>query len=185
MEVIEEFHTNITQPRTQVHFWTWFWFSATVIASLTTVGTYYWQGYQNQVKQEVFVQDTNRKLIHKEQQMLKTICKPLILSIKTNLIAQKQGSSDSLLSNFSKLNHFSNIHVVDNKGKILLTNQPSRKNTSALLMYAPPLFVQDSIVILLKTDKIWTVSSPIFNAQKRLGTLFFDYQPYAISIDNQ
>lgn len=182
MQATQDFHQKVISNSPQGdsphgYSWAWFWFSTTIIALVSTISIYYWKDYQNQVAQEVLVFDTNKDINQKEQQILKTLCKPLLWSIQTNMMKKDLKRINGFVHNIVQMNHFSNINIVDTEGKILVASNKNYENTSALALYASPLFVQDSIVVLQKTNKVWVVAAPIKNIERRIGTLFFDYSP--------
>jgi hypothetical protein len=172
---------TLTLP-SKTHFWTWLWFSTTIVATLSAIGIFYWKDYQNNLFKENTIQHFSKQMVQREQYILKTLSKPLVWSMREYLLRKEYDKMDGFAHNIVEMKNFPTVNIADNQGIIVVSTNKLSQSTSALTQYAPPLFVQDSIVVLQKTPTIWVVAAPIMGYDHRIGTLLLDYIPNTLKL---
>ncbi len=155
----------------------WFWFSSTIISVISCVFIYFLKDYQNHLIKEKILLQAQRQINQKENIILKNLTEPLVWTMRKYLLSGDTLQMGIFANNLIRLKNISNVNIVNNNAKIIVSSNTANVATSALAFYAPPLLIQDSTITIMKTDKVWVVAAPIMSKNKRLATLLFDYSP--------
>ncbi len=144
------------------------------VALLVITVIYFWKDSQAKKQTSTIEKLANEKLTANNEEWLKALAKPLIWSIRSEMLRGNLEQVNIFTSDMVKEKNFQFIHIIDPDEKIINSTDKKLEGQSATGMFDSALLKTDSVLIL-KKDNIITLSAPIMGYDKRLAVLILNY----------
>jgi len=140
---------------------------------------FFWKDFENKRDRALIIQNVTQQLETIQSEMLMLIAKPLVWSIRAELLRGNNEQVDLLIKDLVKEKNFQFIHIIAPDGNVILSTNKSfegksigNKIDAALLVVKFPLVVQNQHALL--------VSAPIFGIDRQIATLVIGYKPIEV-----
>lgn len=140
---------------------------------------FFWKDFENKRDRALIIQNVTQQLETIQSEMLMLIAKPLVWSIRAELLRGNNEQVDLLIKDLVKEKNFQFIHIIAPDGNVILSTNKSfegksigNKIDAALLVVKLPLVVQNQHALL--------VSAPIFGIDRQIATLVIGYKPIEV-----
>jgi hypothetical protein len=110
-----------------------------------------------------------------KQEMLVLFCKPLVWSVRSELLRRNLEQVDVLISDLVKEKNMESIHLVDPSGVLFLSTDKKLEGQPAGDGLDKNLLTTDSITVQM-LDSFIVVAAPVMGYDRRLATLVFYYK---------
>lgn len=159
---------------------------AAIICGLIAVAiVYFWKDIQMKKAKGEITRKADEQLLQNNQDMLKLMCKPLVWSIRSEMLRGNMEQVNVFTTDLVKEKNFQFIHIVDPAGTIIvstdkkLEGQPAEGKIDALAL------TTDSIMVMKKESNLLSVSAPVMGFEKRLATIIFYYKPVGFEVNSK
>jgi hypothetical protein len=138
---------------------------------------YFGKDYENRKEKLWMVQRATSQLDATNQEMLKLMTKPLVWSIRADMLRRNSEQINLLILDLVKEKNFQFIHIIAPDGYVLLSTNKGLEgkliggNVDSVL-----LLVRSEMVVIEINDTLY-VSAPIFGVDKQIATLIVGYKP--------
>jgi len=150
----------------------------TVLCGLLVVFVvYFWKEVEGNFQRKAVVKAANVQLLETDQRMLKLFSKPLVWSIRAEMLRGNPGQVDLLITNLVKEGKFQYIQLVRPDGFVELSTNKQSEGRMVEDKEILKALDADTTVLLNGKDSLITVIAPVMGYDKRLSTLIFSYRP--------
>ena len=152
-------------------------FTAIVCGLLAVVAVYFAKEMEGNMKRNAVIKAASTELQENNQMMLRLLCKPLVWSIRSEMLRGNMEQVNLLISDLVKEKNFLYIHLVDSQGKVFLSTNKKMEGQPVANAQIEQALTADSTVVLNEEGNVITVISSVMGYDKQLATLVLSYQP--------
>lgn len=155
-----------------------------IIALFIIVGVYFWKDMQI-VKQKAAIEEqATAQMEQTFQDMLKLMSKPLIWSVRSEMLRGNLEQVNIFTADLVKEKNFQYIHVIDMDGKIIISTDKKQEGQSALSTFDNRILQTDSVQVYKIDADMLTLVAPVMGYDKRLATIILKYKPDKFVVEN-
>ena len=158
-------------------------FTAIICGLIAVVLMYFAKDFEGNLAKKAVVEAASVELQDNNEVMLKLVCKPLVWSIRSEMLRGNIEQVDLLITDLVKEKSVLYIHLVDTDGNVTLSTDKKMEGRPIDNEKIENAMLADSIVILNEVDRVITVVAPVMGYDKQLSTLVLCYQPKNISAE--
>ena len=165
------------------------WKHATIFALLlglfSVYAMYLWKDNQSK-KDIIFIQkEVSEQVDKNRRELLMYMIKPLVWSIRTEIMRGNLEQVNYLISDFVKEKNLLYIHVIEPNGNVLLsTNKKLETNIIGGEIDTSLLRIQKPFIEAYVND-IFVVAAPVMGVDRRIATVVFGYKPDLIIMEKE
>ncbi len=152
-------------------------FTTIVISLVVVAGVYFWQDFQARREQSRIIESASSYIEQSNQEMLRLISRPLVWSIRAELLRDNHEQIGLLISDLVKEKYFLSIFVVNPEGEIIISTNKRQEGSQASEHVSNQLLTADDTTLLMGENHILTLAAPVMGFDKRIGTLVIEYLP--------
>lgn len=156
-----------------------------LIAIVAILIVYYWKDAKAKKEKAAVVAMASEQLVQNNRHMLKLLCKPLVWSIRSEMLRGNLEQVDIYTSDLVKEKNFQFIYIVDPQGQILISTNKKLQGRPASGILADSLLLKDSVTVVNGEDENLIVSAPVMGFDKRLATIIFKYYSPGFIFDDK
>ena len=157
--------------------------TAIICGLLVVVAVYFAKEMEGNMKRNAVIKAASTELQENNQTMLKLLCKPLVWSIRSEMLRGNMEQVNLLISDLVKEKNFLYIHLIDSQGKVLLSTNKKMEGQPVANAQIEQALTADSTVALNEEGNVITVISPVMGYDKQLATLVLSYQPEEFGLE--
>ncbi len=147
-----------------------------IIGLLAIIVVYFWQELQNNKQLRKVKKMASEQLVQSNNEMLIVLSKPLIWSIRSEMLRGNLEQVNIYVKDIVKEKNFQIVQVTDPSGKIILSTNKKLEGKNASLSYDSTLLNANAIKIKNTGDSLLVMSAPIMGYDKKLGVLIIEYK---------
>jgi hypothetical protein len=151
--------------------------TAIIAGLLVVVVVYFWKDMQGRRDTAKVINLAHEQVTTRQQELLQIMAKPLVWSIRAEMLRGNLEQVNILVSDMVKEKNFRYIHLVEPDGKILLSTNKRLEGQSLKGEVDAVLLSTESPVVRRNNEKQLVVAAPVMGVDRRLATLVFCYQP--------
>lgn len=146
-----------------------------LVALFVVLVVYFWKEVEGRQERRDVVKAAALQLMESKQEMLVLFCKPLVWSVRSELLRRNLEQVDVLISDLVKEKNMESIHLVDPAGVLFLSTDKKLEGQPAGDRLDKNLLTTDSIAVQM-LDSFIVVAAPVMGYDRRLATLVFHYR---------
>ena len=157
---------------------------ATILISLTVlIVVYLWQDFSAKRERSRVINAAAAQVNENTHEMLRLISRPMVWSIRAELLRGNREQIDLLISDMVREQNFENIFVTDNAGEIIISTTKRQEGQNAASFIEPEMVAPENTTLFPGDNNTIVLSAPILGFDRRLGTLVIQYapQPFELS----
>ena len=148
-----------------------------IIALIAIVIVYIWKDNQARKQKEMIENMATVQLMQNNIEMLKLLSKPLIWSIRSEMLRGNLEQVNIYTNDMVKEKNFQFIYVVSPGDSILISTDKKFQGQSAKGMFDNELLKTDSLIAVNNANETVTIFAPVMGYDSRLATLVYSYAP--------
>ena len=148
-----------------------------IIALIAIVCVYFWKGYQAKKQKALIENLATEQLMQNNIEMLKLLSKPLIWSIRSEMLRGNLEQVNIYTNDMVKEKNFNFIYLVSPGDSILISTDKKFQGQSAKGMFEDELLKTDSLVAVNNGHESVIIFVPVMGYDSRLATLVYSYTP--------
>lgn len=150
----------------------------TVLISLVAITVvYFWKDLQAKRQVAYIKKSATEQLIKSNKEMLTVLSKPLVWSIRSEMLSGNLEKVNIYVKDIVKEKNFQLLQVIDVTGKIILSTDKKLEGKNATAYYDQTLLSTDSLKIKTTENLSLLMFAPIMGYDKKLGVLVIAYKP--------
>lgn len=151
----------------------------TVIIGLSIAASvYFWKDMETKKQKAAVVKMANEQLIENNQQMLKLLSKPLVWSIRSEILRDNLEQVNILTKDMVKEKNIQVINVIEPAGKIIISTDKRLEGKMATGIVESDLLETDSVLVSHnKSAGVISLAAPVMGYDRRLGIVTLVYKP--------
>lgn len=156
----------------------------TILISLTVlIVVYLWQDFSAKRERSRVINAAAAQVNENTHEMLRLISRPMVWSIRAELLRGNREQIDLLISDMVREQNFENIFVTDNAGEIIISTTKRQEGQNAASFIEPEMVAPENTTLFPGDNNTIVLSAPILGFDRRLGTLVIQYapQPFELS----
>lgn len=152
---------------------------ATLLMALVILAAgYFWMDFRADRQYKRVEKEAATRVEQNTHEMLKLFTRPMVWSIRSEMLRGNKEQVDLLISDIVKEDNFRHIMVVDAEGTILSSTNKRQEGQMASDYLEPEMLAMDTTTIVQAgDDNTLTSFSPILGFDRRIGTLIIEYIP--------
>ena len=151
-------------------------FTAIICGLIAVVLMYFAKDFEGNLSKKAVVKAASVELQDNNEVLLKLVCKPLIWSVRSELLRGNLEQVDLLITELVKEKNFLSIYLVDPDGNVMLSTNKKMQGHPIDNGKIEEAMLADSMVVLNESDRVITVIAPVMGFDKQLSTLVLSYQ---------
>ncbi|MEO8413633.1 MAG: hypothetical protein ABI472_08230 [Ginsengibacter sp.] len=148
-----------------------------IISLITIVCVYYWKDYQAKKQKEAIEQMATVQLMQNNIDMLKLLSKPLVWSIRSEMLRGNLEQVNIYTNDMVKAKNFQFIYLISPGDSMIISTDKKFQGQNAKGMFDDKSLHTDSLVAVNDDNKSLTVFAPVMGYDSRLATLVYRYTP--------
>jgi len=155
-----------------------------ITGALLMLIIYFGKEFENEKEKERIILLATNQLDVTNQEMLRLLAKPLVWSVRADMLRGNTEQIDLLILNLIKEKNFQFIHLIEPNGNVILSTNKGLEgkfigdNVDAVLLRV------SSDVLVVEINHSIYVSAPIFGIDQQIATLIIGYKPVGINFEN-
>jgi hypothetical protein len=149
---------------------------AVLMGIIAVVVVYYWQQIKMNKEMKQTISKVNEQLLTRDKEMLEELSKPLVWSIRADMMRDNLEQTNLLMTDLIREEHYQFMHLADPSGIILLSTDKKLQGQNVDSLFDSSLLRVDSIHIVDENTDLLLAAAPVMGYDKRLGTLFIGYR---------
>ena len=155
-----------------------------IVGVLMMLIIYFGKDYENRKEKLWMVQRATSQLDATNQEMLKLMAKPLVWSIRADMLRRNSEQINLLILDLVKEKNFQFIHLVAPDGYVLLSTNKGLEGKLIGGNVDSALLLVRSEMVVIEINDILYVSASIFGVDKQIATLIIGYKPVVPNFEN-
>lgn len=147
-----------------------------VMSLVCLFGVYLWKDIQSNNRVKAISSQATAQLKAKNEAMLLLICKPLIWSIRSEMLRGNMEQVNIFTTDLVREPNFQYIHLVDTEGTIIVSTDKKLEGTKAEGVIDPNQLLVTEPTTLTDANQLTLVAAPVMGYDRKLGVLLFGYQ---------
>lgn len=148
-----------------------------LIGLLSIIVVYFWKDLQNKKQTANIKKMASEQLIQSNNEMLTVLSKPLIWSIRDEMLSGNLEKVNIYVKDIVKEKNFQLLQIIDTNGKIILSTNKKVEGKNANTFYDSTVLNVSAIKIKNTENTSLLMSAPIMGYDKKLGVLVIEYKP--------
>lgn len=148
-----------------------------LVALVALVSVYFWKDTEGKNKRRVVEKMASEQLLQINVDMLKLMAKPLIWSIRSEMLRGNMDQVNIYTKELVQEKNFQYVHIVEPGGKILISTNKKLEGQPAAGILEASLLQTDSVQVVNKENDLLTIAAPVMGYDKKLATIIMDYTP--------
>jgi len=158
--------------------------ASSIIIGLLAVGiVFLWKDIENGQQKTLIMNVANKQIETDQQDQLKLIVKPMVWSIRSEMLRGNLEQVNILITNMVKEKNFRYIHIIAPDGSVILSTNKSFKRKLIGSVVDPSLLLIDSPEFETYIDNVLVVAAPVMGVDRRLATLIVGYATTRIKLE--
>lgn len=158
-------------------------FTAIICGLMAVILMYFAKEVEGNWQRKAVVKAASEKLMENDETMLKLLCKPLVWSIRSEMLRGNMEQVNLLISDLVKGKNFLYIHLVDANGKVLLSTNKKMEEQPIDNGKIEHAMLADSVVLMREDNRVITVVAPVMGFDRQLSSLVLSYRSEDFSSD--
>lgn len=146
-----------------------------LIGILAVIAVYFWKDIQGNKQKAAIEQMAEARLLENNQTMLKLMAKPLVWSIRAEMLRGNMEQVNIFTTDLVKEKNFQFIYMIDPEGKIIVSTDKKLEGQHAKGMFEPALLQTDSVIVINNEKGMLTVAAPVMGFDKQLAVIVLSY----------
>ncbi len=143
---------------------------------------YFWKDTEGKKRTAAVEKKAAAQLLENNEEMLKLLTKPLIWSIRSEMLRGNLEQVDIFITDLVREKNFQYICLVGPNGDILVSTDKKLEGNPATGIVDATVINTDSVIVNRKENEMLIVASPVMGYDKRLGTIVFEYAPAKVTL---
>ncbi len=156
-----------------------------LIGLLAVVAVYFWKDIQGENKRAAMEEMAIAQLKTNNETMLKLMAKPLVWSIRTEMLRGNMEQVNIYTNELVKEKNFDFIYMVDPEGTIIVSTDKKLEGQPVGSRVEESLLKTDSVVVVNNAAGMLTMAAPVMGFDKRLAVIIMDYAAPGFKKDNK
>ncbi len=148
-----------------------------LVALVALVSVYFWKDTEGKNKRRAVEKMASEQLLQINVDMLKLMAKPLIWSIRSEMLRGNMDQVNIYTKELVQEKNFQYVHIVEPGGKILISTNKKFEGQPAAGILEASLLQTDSVQVVNKENDLITIAAPVMGYDKKLATIIMDYIP--------
>lgn len=127
----------------------------------------------------------SKKIIETNEDYLKLLAKPIVWSMRTELMQGNLNQVNLYISDLIKEKNFQRIVVANEKGEVLSSTDKKDEGQALSNLVSEATIVSEETLVENVGDSILIMTSPIMGFNNRLGTLYINYKMSGVDLDSE
>lgn len=128
------------------------------------------------------IETASTEIEQMNRSMLTLLSKPLVWSIRAEMLRGNDEQIDLLIADMVKERNFQNIFVVNNDGQITISTNKRQEGLQASEVIPANLLNTDNAIVEEDPNYNLILVAPIMGFDQKLGYLIIEYQPQRINL---
>lgn len=146
-----------------------------LVGILAVVIVYFWKDIEGNRRSAKIEKRANEQLQQNSEDMMKLVTKPLIWSIRSEMLRGNLEQVNLFTNELVKEKNFQFIHLIDPGGSIIVSTDKKLEGQSAIGMFDANLIQADSVIVINNNTEMMTVAAPVMGFDKKLAILIMNY----------
>jgi len=155
----------------------------TILIGLVAVATvFFWKNMENKHQRTTITAAANKQLKTDQEDLLKIMVKPMVWSLRTEMLRANMEQANILITDMVKEKNFKYIHIVAPNGNVLLSTNKGLEGKPIGTGIDASLLLLESPAFVTYTDSVLVVVAPIMGVDRRLATLVLGYKTESFEV---
>ena len=156
--------------------------SVLLLGILATIVILVWKNIENDRQKARTITLATQAIEANQIDLVKMIAKPLVWSIRSEILRGNLEQVNILISDMVKEKNFRYIHIIAPDGNVILSTNKSLEGKPIGNAVDSTLLVIESRPMALLSGKILVVTSPVMGVDRRLATLVLGYETVQLKL---
>jgi hypothetical protein len=143
---------------------------------LAVVVVFFWKDIEGKSAKKAVIEVATAQLLENNRQSLMLLSKPLVWSIRSEMLRGNLEQVNLLVSNLVKEKNFKYIHLIGPDGNVLLSTNKTLEGKPLNIEKAKAVIASDTTTLINEAENVMVVVAPVMGYDSRLATLVFGYQ---------
>ncbi|MGK2862088.1 MAG: hypothetical protein ACSLE0_09160 [Chitinophagaceae bacterium] len=148
-----------------------------LIGIIAVVAVYLWKDRESVLQLEKVEKLATTQIMQNNQEMLKLIAKPLIWSIRAEMMRGNMEQVNIFTTDLVREKNFQFIYLIEPGGNIIISTDKKLEGQTAIGMFDAKLVQTDSVIVEVRGDDLLTLAAPVMGYDKKLAILVINYAP--------
>lgn len=144
---------------------------------LAAIAVYLWKDFQKSKQLGALEKAASEQLIQSNNEMLTVLSRPLIWSIRSEMLGGNLEQVNIYVKDIVKEKNFQILQIIDANGKIILSTNKKLEGKNANQYYDSTMLNTTAIKIKNTENTLLVMTAPIMGYDKKLGVLIIEYKP--------
>ncbi len=146
-----------------------------LVGILAVVAVYFWKDIQGGREKVAIEKMATAQLNEKNQTMLKLLAKPLVWSIRAEMLRGNMEQVNIFTTDLVKEKNFQFIYMIDPDGKIIASTDKKLEGQTVAGMFDAALLKTDSVIVVNNEAGMLTMAAPVMGFDKQLAVIVLKY----------
>lgn len=147
----------------------------TLLGILGLVIVYFWKDIQGTKRKNEVVRMATLQLEEKNQEMMMLIARPLVWSIRSEMLRGNLEQVDMFTTDMVRLRNFQFIYLIDPNGKILIATDKKMEGQQFEESFQQEILKVESTIVFPQDENLLIMAAPVMGYDRRLATLVVAY----------
>lgn len=147
-----------------------------IVGLISLFGVYLWKDIQGNDRVKAVEMQATTHLKTKNEAMLLLVCKPLIWSIRSEMLRGNMEQVNIFTTDLVREPNFQFIHLVDTEGTIIVSTDKKLEGSKAEGVIDPNQLLVTEPTTYTDANLLMVVAAPVMGYDRKLGVLIFGYQ---------
>lgn len=146
-----------------------------LIGIIAVVAVYFWKDIEGNRQRAAIEKMATAQLNENNQTMLKLLAKPLVWSIRAEMLRGNMEQVNIFSSDIVKEQNIQFMYIINPAGEFIVSTDKKLEGKSATDMFDAALLQTDSVIVVNNQDGLLTLAAPVMGFDKRLAVIIMKY----------
>ncbi len=147
-----------------------------LVGILALAVVYFWKDIEGTKQKNEVVRVATLQLEEKNQEMMMLIARPLVWSIRSEMLRGNLEQVDMFTTDMVRMRNFQFIYLIEPNGKILIATDKKMEGQQFEEIFQQEILKVESTVVFSQEDDLLILAAPVMGYDRRLATLVVAYR---------
>ena len=143
---------------------------------LAVLVVYFWKDFEGERQRKEIVKVATLQIEEKNQEMMMLIAKPLVWSIRSEMLRGNLEQVDMFTTDMVRERNFQYIYLIEPNGNILISTDKKMEGQQFEEIFEQNILGVESRIVFPEEENILIMAAPVMGYDRRLATLVVAYR---------
>ncbi len=142
---------------------------------LAVLVVYFWKDFEGERQRKEIIKVATLQIEEKNQEMMMLIAKPLVWSIRSEMLRGNLEQVDMFTTDMVRERNFQYIYLIEPNGNILISTDKKMEGQQFEEIFEQNILGVESRIVFPEEENILIMAAPVMGYDRRLATLVVAY----------